>query len=256
MPPTSNLEVGWGEPVLAEGGAARIHVTAVRDGAPLARDSIQLGAPHRAGATAVGEVATIRALLSWGRTRTNLSAAEALLLPAAVLSARQAATLARQLRRAGELCDRGDAGGVGLCARGASGFVRVFASPDQPVLLMAAGDERLWADGGALVIEGARMPGNRTGVSGWRVSDGRWHVSTPSGELDLTGTSVGALLTALLPGVDEVIVREAPLRAAFAALFATGVDVARSAAARDLAMAIWHEPDRWGPWPDLAAGWP
>jgi len=240
------LAMGWQDPVLAAGGAARVHVAAVRDVAPVGRGSSQPAGSNQAGtaATAVGELATVRALLSWGRSRTNLSAAEVLQLPAALLSARQAAALARQLQRAGELCDQGDAGAVGVCARGAAGFVRVFACPEQPVLLMAAGGERLWADGGALVIEGANLPDGGIGVSGWHISAGRLRVSTPAGELDLTKTPAGGLLTALIPGVDEVVVREAPLRSAFAALFATGVDVARKAAARDLPLAVWHEAER------------
>lgn len=187
---------------------------------------------------AVGEVAVVRGLLSWGRQRTNLSAVEALQLPMAIIGPRQAATMARQLQRASEACDGTPSGAVGLSARGTSGVIRGFPCPDGPVLLLTNGDAGLWAGSGRLLLE---LPDRQIQVLGWRVAADHLRASTPAGEIDLTGTNAEHLLTRLAPGLDEIVVRDISLRSTFTALFIGAVQRAREAATIDVAMVSWHD---------------
>jgi hypothetical protein len=187
---------------------------------------------------AVGEVAVVRGLLSWGRERTNLSALEALQLPMAIIGPRQAATLARQLQRASEACEATPSGGVGLSARGTSGIVRGFPCPDGPVLLLASGDAGVWAGSGRLFLD---LPDRQIQVLGWRVAADHLRASTPSGEVDLTGTHAEHLLSRLAPALDETVVRDISLRSTFTPLFTGAVGHAREAATIGVAMLSWHD---------------
>ena len=198
----------------------------------------------RAGAGTLGDVASVRSLLSWGRSRTNVSAIETLQMPHAVLTARQAATLARQFRRIWELCGRVPAGGVALSVPGAPGLARAFACADGPVLLMGATGARLWARSGGLLVEDLYAPDRGIDVLGWRVGPARLDVTTPQEDLDLTGSEAGRLLTSLVPAGDEIVVHDVPLRAVFADLISPAVEIARTAAARGLMMVVWHHTMR------------
>jgi hypothetical protein len=246
---TSLNPPGSHEPLLAGEAAAPVYAALARaDELPLvlAEPMRHARAPvgARAGAGTLGNVASVRAVLSWGRSRTNVSAIESLQLPQAVLTARQAATLARQLRRVWELCGRVPAGGVGLSVPGAPGLARAFACPDGPVLLMAAPSARLWVRSGGVLLEDLDGPGRRIDVAGWRVGAAHLVVSTRAGDLDLTGSAVGRLLTSLVPAADEIVVHDVPLRAVFADLLSPAVEIARDAAASGQTMVVWHQTER------------
>lgn len=189
----------------------------------------------------VGDLAGVRALLSWGGSKVNLAAVGVLGLPQAVIAPQQAMTLARQLRRADELCDRMPAGALCLSARAAPGPVRAFACPDGPVLLLVAGGAGIWASEDGLVLRNRDLPGGSVTVRGWQVGAGSVRVSTPGGTLELGGTCAARLLTRLAPGVDEPVVHPAPLRAAFTGLLGHATDTAQRAAASDAAMLVWRE---------------
>jgi hypothetical protein len=174
----------------------------------------------------IGDLATVRNLLAWGRQRVNLSAAGVLQLPHARVSPQDAARMAWQLRRAGEVCDRLHARGLGLSAGPGSGLVRGFACSDGAVMVLVVGGDWVAASPAGLLLHTQGPPEETTLVHAWRVADGEVSATTEAGEIQLSRSRAGRLLTQVAPGMDEALIRSVPLRTVFSGLFIRLVDIA------------------------------
>ncbi|MGH3491806.1 MAG: hypothetical protein ACRDQ1_01055 [Sciscionella sp.] len=219
------------QPVLAGDGTAMVRV-ALAAGSTTDRS--------------VGDLATVRALMSWGRGRVNLSAVEVLQQPHTPVGPRDAARMAWQLRRAAELCDRERASGLGLSRREASGLVWGFACPDEPLLLLTEDPAWVAASRSGLLLQLDGRAGRTVLVQGWRVGEPNVTACTDRGVLELRRDAAARLLTRLAPGMDRVAVAPVPLRSVFCGLFVGLVDLAAAASTSGSALLIRHGPARPG----------
>jgi len=185
----------------------------------------------------IGDVATVRALRSWGRGRVELSELGILQLPHARVSPRHARKMAWQLHIAAEKC-AGDHNGLGVSASEHSGLARGFLCQVGPVILLT--DKNAWvaASSAGLLVHADEEPDTTFLVHGWSVSNGNVTATTDDGEVDLWNSRAAKLLTRVAPGLSTAVVRQVPLTTVFAGMFVTLADMALMAALENTALRI------------------
>jgi hypothetical protein len=190
----------------------------------------------------IGDVATARSLMHWGRGRIDLSELGILQLPHARISARHARRLAWQLRAAAEECSTLHAFGLGIAASPQSGLARGFLCAEGPLMLLAEGGAWVAASAAGLVVHADEQDMTLL-VHGWKVADGNVTAYTDEGEVDLWTSRAGMLLVRVAPGLREAVVQQVPLTKVFAGFFVTLADMALLAALGNTHLLV----DRAGP---------
>jgi hypothetical protein len=186
----------------------------------------------------VGDVATVRALRSWGRGRVELSELGILQLPHARVSSRHARKMAWQLHSAAEECAKANQLGLGVSSSEHAGLARGFVCQEGPLMLLTEGNAWVAATPAGLLVHTDENPDTTLLVHGWSALDGHVSVITDDGEVDLHKSRAGKLLTRVAPGLESAVVRQVPLTTIFAGLFVTLADMALMAALGNTALRI------------------
>jgi hypothetical protein len=182
----------------------------------------------------LGDVATVRAFVSWAATIGDVSTLHALNLPSSRIewkTAPRAAYEAHQIAAVSR--QRGDIG-LGITVPQRIGIVRGFVLGDAPLLLLSDGSATVSAVRDGLEIvdpKAAGLPRSLL-VHGWVLdADGLTAISD-EGPVSMANSAGGRLLALVSPGVANASVGPAPLCSVFANLMA-GLEDAANLAASD-----------------------
>jgi hypothetical protein len=163
----------------------------------------------------LGDVATVRAFLSWAEHLTDISALKVLGLGHVRIDQKTAPRVAWQAHEAAAACRTRKELGIGVMSPKRTGVVRGFAVGVGPVLVLGAGSASVTATAAGFEVHDG---GTELLAHGWVVEPDGVTVIGDDGQVGLGNSLGGRLLAQVAPGVSQASAAPVPLSSIFSGL--------------------------------------